>query len=99
MFTDRFIRVVCLLVVSYFLTGASTCYGWGRKDTMEERAYTYEKKRDIATLCVFNTSDKKCWVDKEDWMGWNMRQMDGFFCLSKEDFEAIVVELFECKNK
>ena len=55
MFTDRFIRVVCLLVVSYFLMGSSTCYGWGRKDTMEERAYSYEKKRDIATLCVFNT--------------------------------------------
>jgi hypothetical protein len=61
--------------------------------------HEYKLKGDISSLCILHPLDKTCWINKPNRNGIPISDMKGFYCLSKVDFEAIVMELYEAKNK
>lgn len=61
--------------------------------------HSYRKKADMTSLCIFNPDDKKCWINKSEDRGIEFSDMKSFYCLSNEDFRAIITELFEAKTK
>lgn len=61
--------------------------------------HEYKLKGDISSLCILHPNDKTCWINKPDRNGIPISDMKGFYCLSKVDFEAIIMELYEAKTK
>lgn len=57
----------------------------------------HSKKKDeppqLTSLCVFNSEEKVCWLNKEDHQGYLPDEMNGFYCMSKEDMSDLYFKI------